>query len=180
MTTTTHLMTAEQLIKLPRGQFRYELIKGELLTMSPAGAEHGAVIMNLAAPLAIYVKNRNLGIVFGAETGFTLDRNPDTVMAPDIAFIRRERTTEISQGYFEGAPDLAVEVSSPSDRKSRVAKKVEQWLQAGSLAVWVVDPQTRTVSVHERDVDTIRLTAEDVLDADDIVRGFRMPVSDIF
>ena len=81
--------------------------------MSPAGAEHGAVIVNLTAPLAVYVKANNLGVLFGAETGFTLERNPDTVLAPDIAFIRRGRIGTLSKGYYEGAPDLAVEVVSP-------------------------------------------------------------------
>ncbi len=148
--------------------------------MSPAGAEHGAVIMNLAAPLTIYVKKKNLGIVFGAETGFTLERNPDTVMAPDIAFMRGERITELSKGYHEGAPDLAVEVTSPSDRESKVARKVELWLRMGTLGVWVVDPQTRTVSVHRRDIDVVHLSEEEVLDGGDIVPGFRFPVSEIF
>ncbi len=180
MSTTTQLMTAEELLKLPQDNFRHELIKGELLTMSPPGAEHGAVIMNLAAPLAIYVKQRKLGIVFGAETGFTVERNPDTVIAPDIAFLRRERITDLPKGYCEGAPDLAVEVNSPGDRRSKIARKVERWLQAGALAVWEVDPKTRTVSVHRRNLDAVVLSEDDLLDGDDIVPGFRVPVSEIF
>ena len=87
MSTTTQLMTADELLKLPRGRFRYELVKGELRTMSPAGDEHGIVIMNLAAPLAVHVKTNKLGFVYGAETGFKIATNPDTVRAPDIAFI---------------------------------------------------------------------------------------------
>ncbi|MBA3442791.1 MAG: Uma2 family endonuclease, partial [Pyrinomonadaceae bacterium] len=84
-------MTAEELIKLPSGKFRYELVKGELITMSPSGSEHGATVINLTLPLGVHVKTNNLGVVFGAETGFKLASNPDTVRAPDIAFVRRER-----------------------------------------------------------------------------------------
>jgi Uma2 family endonuclease len=90
MSTTTHTMTADELLKLSRGKFRYELVKGELITMSPAGSEHGAVIMNLAVPLGQYIKANKLGIAFGAETGFKLATDPDTVRAPDISFVRSE------------------------------------------------------------------------------------------
>ena len=101
MSTAARLMTAEELIRLPRGRHRYELVKGELLTMSPGGEEHGAIIINLAAPLALHVKANNLGRVYGAETGFKLESEPDTVLAPDIAFIRRERLGALSKGYRE-------------------------------------------------------------------------------
>ena len=107
-------MTAAELIRLPRGRHRYELVKGELLTMSPSGEEHGAVIVNLTLLLGQYVKANNLGVLYAAETGFKLESDPDTVLAPDLAFIRRERVGIRSKGYRCGAPDLAVEVLSPS------------------------------------------------------------------
>jgi Uma2 family endonuclease len=94
MSATTQPMTAEELLLMPRGKFRYELLKGELRKMSPAGSEHGAVIINLTLPLAQHVKANKLGVVFGAETGFKIARNPDTVLAPDIAFVRLERIPE--------------------------------------------------------------------------------------
>lgn len=182
MSATTQLMTAEELIKLPRGKFRYELIKGELITMSPAGSEHGAVIMNLGGPLSVYVKTNNLGVVFGAETGFKLASNPDTVRAPDIAFVRRERIppTGIPKGYWPGAPDLAVEVVSPGDTVYEVDEKVAEWLAAGASAVWVVNPKRRTVTIHRSLKDVVTLAEGDELDGQDVVPGFRCQVAEIF
>ena len=180
MSTATKLMTADELFRLPRGHFRYELVEGELLTVSPAGEEHGAVIVNLTLPLAQHVKANNLGVVYGAATGFKLETNPDTVLAPDIAFIRSERITILSKAYRTGPPDLAVEVVSPGESKSEVERKVERWLQAGTLAVWVVYPETRTVALHRPGLTATLLTEQDEVSGDDIVPGFRFPVSEIF
>ena len=182
MSTTTQLMTADELLKLPRGRFRYELIKGELITMSPSGNEHGAVIMNLAAPLTMHVKANKLGVVFGAETGFKLASNPDTVRAPDIAFISRARIERegIAKGYGTGSPDLAVEVLSPGDRDAEVKAKVAEWLANGASAVWVVSPKRRTVTVHRSPIDIKVITEQDELDGEDVVPGFRCRVAEIF
>ena len=182
MSTTTQLMTADELLKLPRGRHRYELVKGELITMSPAGHEHGAVIMNLAAPLAMHVKTNKLGTVFGAETGFKLTSHPDTVLAPDIAFIRRERVeqTGLSKGFGTGSPDLAVEVLSPGDREAKLKAKVAEWLANGALAVWVVSPKLRNVTVYRSLTDVTILAEHDELDGQDVVPGFRCRVADIF
>src|SRR5215212_3785969 len=122
MSTTTHFMTAEELLKLD-GPYCYELVKGELLTMSPPGAKHGAVGMNLSAPLHAYVTMKKLGVVFLAETGFILERNPDTVLAPDSSFIRSERLSNLPDGYLEMAPDLVVEVASPSQSRPEMERK---------------------------------------------------------
>src|SRR6185503_2311344 len=105
-TTQTHLMTAEELIRLPDDSMCHELIKGELLTMPPPGDLHGAVTMNLTGPLFNHVKANNLGVLRAAETGFKLESNPDTVLAPDIAFIARDRVGPRVSGYRNGAPDL--------------------------------------------------------------------------
>ncbi len=180
MSTATRLMTAEELIRLPRGRRRYELVKGELLTMSPAGEEHGAVIMNLAVPLGQHVKANKLGRVYGAETGFKLESDPDTVLAPDIAFIKAERLGALTKSYREGAPDLAVEVISPGESKNKIEKKTQRWLQGGAFAVWLVNPQTRTVSVCRLKLATKILSETDRLTGDDIVPGFSFPVSEIF
>jgi Uma2 family endonuclease len=180
MSTATRPMTAEELIKLPSGEFCYELVKGELLTMSPAGEEHGAVIMNLAAPLSMYVKANKLGVVYGAETGFKLESDPDTVLAPDIAFIRRAKVGERSKAYRMGAPDLAVEVISPGESKNKIEKKTEQWFQGGALAVWIVNPQTLTVTICRPHAAPVVLNDQDELTGDDLVAGFSIPVSEIF
>ncbi len=182
MSTTTQLMTADELLRLPRGRFRYRLVKGELITMSPAGSEHGVVIMNLAAPLAHYVKANKLGIVFGAETGFIIEENPDTVLAPDVAFISREHIPEsgIPKKYWPGTPDLAVEVLSPGDTPREVEKKVNQWLTAGAQVVWTVDPKRKSVTVHRASADASTFSETDELGGEDIVPGFRCRVSEIF
>ena len=180
MSATTQLMTAEELIKLPRGRLRYELIKGELLTMSPAGEQHGAVIMNLAVSLGQHVNATKLGRLYAAETGFKLESDPDTVLAPDIAFIKRERVGTISPAFRQGAPDLAVEVTSPGESRNKVAKKAQQWLELGAHVVWVVDPQKQLVTIYRSDSEAKTLTAADALTGDDVVPGFKILVSEIF
>ena len=174
------LMTAEELIKLPRGRFRYELVKGELLTMSPAGEQHGAICAKLLAELYVYVKANRLGIVYGAETGFKLESDPDTVLAPDVAFIGRERVGKVSIAFRNGAPDLAVEVTSPGESRNKVAKKAEQWLELGALVVWVVDPQKQIVTVYRFGSEARILTLADKLTGEDVVPGFKILVSEIF
>ncbi len=149
--------------------------------MSPVGSRHGAIAAEMAAILRDFVKPRRLGIVLGAETGFRIAQNPDTVRAPDAAFIRRDRIgAGLPQGFFPGAPDLAVEVLSPDDRASEVIAKVENWLEAGCLAVWVVDPKTRTVTVHHGTREAVILKPTDTLTGGDLLPGFGVPVAEIF
>ncbi|MFN2597018.1 MAG: Uma2 family endonuclease, partial [Pyrinomonadaceae bacterium] len=150
MSTTTRLMTADELLTLPRGRFRYELIQGELITMSPSGGEHGAVTVNLTVLLGQHIKANKLGVGFGAECGYKLESNPDTVRAPDFSFIVKERIAVrgIPKSYWEGAPDLAVEVLSPDDSPSKVAKKTADWFAGGAKEVWNVNLKRRTVAVH--------------------------------
>jgi Uma2 family endonuclease len=182
MSTTAKPMTADELIKLPRGRFRYELVKGELITMSPAGQEHGAVIANLTILLGQHVKANNLGMVFGAETGFKLETDPDTVRAPDVSFIGRERIerTGISKGFGAGSPDLAVEVLSPGDARREVEKKTAEWFAGGAEEVWNVDPKRRTIAVHRSPTDVKTLTEADELEGGEVVPGFRCRVAEIF
>ncbi|MDQ3684622.1 MAG: Uma2 family endonuclease [Acidobacteriota bacterium] len=182
MTVTTQLMTAEDLLKLPQDGFRYELVEGDLRRMPPAGHEHGDVTMNLAAPLHRHVKSNGLGKVYAAETGFLLKRNPDTIRAPDVAFIRRERVEQVSKStsYWPGAPDLVVEVVSPGDTVSRVEEKVQEWLKFGVRLVWIVSPKLRTVTAYRSLTDVVVLTEKDTLDGGDVVPGFQISVAEIF
>jgi Uma2 family endonuclease len=172
-------MTAEELIKLPDDGNHYELIKGELLTMSPPGDEHGAAIMNLTLPLGNYVKENNLGVLRAAETGFKLESDPDTVLAPDIAFIARDRVGPKVLGYRWGAPDLVVEVMSQWDTKPKATRKAELWVQLGARSVWLVNPRKRTVEVFRAGSEFRVFHETDEL-VDDIVPGFSIAVSEIF
>ena len=182
MSTTTKPMTADELLMLPRGRFRYELIKGELRTMSPSGSEHGAVIVNLTVLLGQHIKAHKLGVAFGAETGFKLASNPDTVRAPDLSFVPNEHipATGIPKAYWSGAPDLAVEVLSPNDRDAEVKEKTAEWLANGARAVWLIDPKRRSVTVYRSLNDVTTLTETDELDGQDVVPGFRCRVAEIF
>ncbi len=182
MTTTLQRSTASELFEMPHDGFRYELVKGELRKMSPSGSEHGAIIVNITVLLGQHVKSNKLGVCFGAETGFKIASDPDTVRAPDVAFISRERIPEsgITKKFWPGAPDLAVEVLSPGDTYTEVDEKVEDWLESGARAVWVVNPKRRSVSVYRSMTDVKRLSEGDELDGGDVVPGFRCKVSEIF
>ena len=182
MTTTTRPMTADELLDMPDDGFRYELVRGELRKMAPAGHDHGSIAALVAIRLGTYVMEGGLGKVYVAEAGFKLESDPDHVRAPDAAFVRRERAEAArgTPGFFPGAPDVAVEVVSPSDSYTEVEEKVADWLGAGTLAVIVVDPRRRTVKVHRSLEDAVVLTEADVLAIEDVVPGWRMPVQDIF
>jgi Uma2 family endonuclease len=139
---TTTLITADELLAMPTGMGkRYELVEGELREMSPAGWRHGKVTVRLTTRLDAHVEENDLGVVFGAGTGFRLASDPDTVRAPDISFISKQNLPEQEpgDGFWPGAPDLAVEVLSPGDRVGEVDEKTEAWLNAGCAAVWVVN-----------------------------------------
>lgn len=181
MSTLTR-MTADELWQLPQDGMRHELVRGQLTTMPPAGFEHGAVGFNLALPLGQHVKAHNLGLIVAAETGFFLAKGPDTVRAPDIAFVRRERVeaTGLPKRYWPGAPDLAVEVVSPQDTVYDVDDKVQEWLDGGAALVWVVNPRRRNVTVYRPGVAPVILSGDDRLEGGEVIGGFAIRVADIF
>jgi Uma2 family endonuclease len=178
MSTTTHLITAEELIRLDDDSHRHELIKGELLTMPPPGKEHGLICTNLTLILGQYVKVNKLGRVY-VESGYKLESDPDTVLGPDVSFVGTDRSGFRIEGYHSGPPDLAVEVLSPSDRKGKVEYKVSLWLQFGTKSVWLVNPRRRTVEVISASGERKLFNETDEL-VDDTVPGFRVAVSEIF
>ena len=174
-------MTAEELFDLPDDHMRHELVEGELRTMSPAGGEHGRVALRIGARVLDHVDEHGLGVAFAAETGFVLRRAPDTVRAPDVAFVASARLPAASgRGFPELAPDLVVEVVSPSDRASEVAAKAAMWLDAGVRLVWVVDPQARLAAVHHPGGLVTVLREDGALDGEDVLPGFRLPLAPLF
>jgi Uma2 family endonuclease len=181
-TMTAPLMTAEELFQLPDDDYKYELVEGGLIRMPPTGAEHGDIAVNACALLRNYVKAHDLGRVSAAETGFILKRNPDTVRAPDAAFIAKTRIPSegIPRTYWPFAPDLAVEVVSPNDRFDEVQEKVSDYFTAGTRLVWVVLPKTRTVLVYRSFHDVRSLGVNDELSGEDVIPGFTCHVAELF
>jgi len=173
--------TAEQLLTLREPGCRHELVRGELQRMSPAGHWHGAMGSPLQAFLSLHVRKRKLGRVYLAETGFLLTRNPDTVLAPDIAFVRRARLpADFSPGYFPGHPDLAVEVTSPGENPAEVHGKALRWLDHGTQLVWIVDPLEFRVTTYRSRDDIRVLGMDDVLTGGKVVPGFQIAVRELF
>jgi Uma2 family endonuclease len=178
ITTQTHLMTAEELGNLPDEPLRHELIKGELLTMPLPKYEHTRVAANLTWLLMQHAKTNRLGDVY-PEGGYKLESDPDTVLGPDVSFVAHNRVALSPEGYFDGPPDLAVEVLSPGDRRGKVEHKLSLWLEFGTRSVWLVNPRKRTIEVI-RSADERQIFHETDELIDDTVPGFRVKVSEIF
>lgn len=177
---TMALLTAEDLERVNLPNKRTELVRGTLIVREPAGFGHGKVAMRIGSALHAYVDRQGLGEVFAAETGFTLFRGPDTVRAPDVAFVSNERLPERSpRGFAELAPDLVVEVLSPGDGAGEVAEKIDDWLRAGCRLVWVVDPERRRARVHRANGSVHPLSQDDDLDGEDVVPGFRCALGEL-
>ncbi len=181
MKTQPKPMTADELFALPDDGLRYELVDGELRTMTPSAGEHGVIASRLDRRVATWVETQHLGLVFGAETGFRIRTDPDTVRAPDLAFIRGERISDPSvlQSYVPIVPDLVAEVISPNDRYTEVDAKVAEWLDAGVELVWVINPRRRTVAVHSPGGILLR-TEADELTGGTVLPGFACRVAELF
>jgi Uma2 family endonuclease len=182
MSTIARLITAEELFAMPDHGGRCELIDGETMPMAPAGGLHGYVGGILSGRLATHVIAKQLGIVLLAETGFLISRNPDTVLAPDAAFITSAQIASLGvpNGYLPYAPMLVIEVMSPRDTVADVADMMHRWIDAGVKVAWVVDPAGRTVTVHRSHDDIRVLTAKDILTGEQVVPGFECPVAELF
>lgn len=181
MEAVLELVTAEDVFKNPPVG-RYELVRGEIIPMAPTGFEYGYVAGNAYSALRSFVRQHKLGMVVTAETGFVLSRNPDSVRGADVAFVTTERATrqKNKEKFFEGPPDLAVEVVSPTDRAVDIEEKILKYLEAGALLVLVIYPRTKTLAVHRPGKDIRLLTFNDTLEGYDVLPGFTIPVSEIF
>ena len=180
MTTKLKPITAEELLKMPKGGSRYELIRGVLVEKMPPGHEHGQVMLRIGSILTYYADANDYGLTVGGEPGYRLDRDPDTVRAPDVAWIAPGRVPPGTPGYPESAPDLAVEVKSPSNSNPEMAAKATMWLSYGSQEVWVADPQATTVTVFRPGASPHTLTEHEDLDGGDLLSGFTTPVWRLF
>lgn len=181
MPTQTTPMTADDLWRMPGNGRLHELVRGELREMAPAGFDHGAVTITIGSLLLVHVKANKLGVV-GAETGFVLARNPDVVRGADAAFVASKRIPPTGRPvkYWEGAPDLAVEVLSPTDTVEAIEEKVDDYLAAGTRLVWVAHPRRRTMTVYQPGAKPVILDESDTLDGGDVVPGFSCVVARLF
>ncbi|MBI4520972.1 MAG: Uma2 family endonuclease [Gemmatimonadetes bacterium] len=174
------LLTAEEFERLPDDGYRTELVRGRVVREPPAGYEHGRIGGELIYVLNRFVREHRLGEVLASETGFVLFHDPDTVRAPDAAFVAASRIPSDPKGFAQLAPDLAVEVVSPSNTWSEVQDKVFDYLDAGTRLVWVLEPRRRRIRVFRSRDDVTILGEDDVLEGADVLPGFRVPVRGLF
>lgn len=182
------LMTADQLLLYDAHGMRAELVRGRLVVREPAGYQHGSIAARVLVRIALFLEQEQqaragahpLGEVLAAETGFTLQRQPDTVRAPGVAFVAWGRIPTSTAGFVEMAPDLAVEVLSPGDRPGDVLSKVADWLTAGTTLVWVIDPVRRVVRVYRADGSEAIVDEWSAVVGDDTLPGFSMPLASLF
>ena len=184
MTTATipRLVTAKEFAMMPDDEMRHELVNGEVIELSgPPMPMHGRTQLKSAGVLARFAERGGHGEVF-VETGFLISRDPDTVRAPDVALVLADRLPDgdLPRAYFQFAPDIAVEVVSPSDTPSAAHERALMWLDAGSVLVWMLFPDSRGVTVYRADGEIFTLGEDDVLDAAPVLDGFSVKVSDLF
>ena len=150
--------------------------------MSPAGGRHGRVAHNLGLILGSHVRSAELGVVYAAETGFLIQRDPDTVRAPDVAYVSHSRLEQIDDdtGYLPLVPDLVGEVISPSDTFVDVEEKAFSWLSAGARMVLLVEPGHRALHVYRATDNIVVLDETAEMDASDVVPGWRFAVRELF
>ena len=185
MATATQLMTAEDFfdwVHQPENRDRvFELVRGEVIEMPPAGKYHGFVCGNIAGILRNFASKRKQGYVCTNDAGVLVERDPDTVRGPDITFYEDDETAEtMERKYPEQPPKLAVDVFSPHDRINVVMVKVGQLLARGVELVWVVDPEARDVTVHQQGKSPYRVTSGKELSGDEVLPDFRCKVDEFF
>lgn len=159
-----------------------ELVQGRVIRVSPASKRHGAIAMTIGALLYTHVKKHKLGKTYAAETGVYIQRNPDTVRAPDAMFISNEREAQSNDPikFIDIAPDLAVEVLSPNDTWTEVETKIEEYFSAGVRLIWAIDPKQEIVAIYHPNGERIRLTKTDTLTGSDVLPDFAVPITEIF
>lgn len=175
------LITAAELLEHPEWN-PCELVRGEVIRMSPSSARHGQVAIRVTRRLLAYVDANDAGELFAAETGFLLERDPDTVRGPDVMFLSKQRVPAagIPSEFLPVPPDLAVEVISPSDAFSAVMEKAHSYVAAGVRLVWIVDPQTKQAHVFQPGKPAAILNASGTLSGEEVLPGFTLPLAELF
>jgi Uma2 family endonuclease len=175
------IMTAEQLERIEIPGKSTELVRGRLVVLEPPGTYHGKLAGRLLVRVGAFVESHRLGEVFGQDTGFRIASNPDTVRAPDLAFLGHERAARVARrGYAAVAPDLVAEIISPDDRPGEVRAKIAEWLDAGVRLAWELDPDRRVARMHRPDGSQSLVDADDELDGGAVLPGFRCELKDLY
>lgn len=173
-------MTAEERACRPVPDKRTELIRGRLVVREPVRLRRGEIVLRMARALGNFLEEHPIGRAYAGDPGFTIERHPDTVRAPDLAYIRSDRVpTDDPRGFDELAPDLAIEIRSPGDRAGAVRTKLRQWLKAGVRLVWLIDPARRTAHVYRANGTQAVLGEPDALDGEDVLPGFRLALEQL-
>jgi len=172
--------TIDQLEGRLPSDLRWELVEGELIVMSPSSAGHGRIAMRVGSILDCFVRDHDLGTVFAAETGFIRRRDPDSLRAPDAAFVRRERELNLERGFFPGPPDLAVAVASPDDSRRDLPDKARYWVEHGTRECWVIWPASRAVTVLDAEKTEHTIHEDQLLERPSLLPGFSCPVRELF
>jgi Uma2 family endonuclease len=175
------ILDLAQFCNLPDDDMRHELDEGELISMPPTKKLHWIAEQNINHALSMHLEKNRIGRICPSDAGFILSHDPPTMRQPDVTFIRTERAERTpDNGYVEGAPDLVVEVFSPSDSVPQLMRKTHQYLTAGALIVWIVYPERGEVHIFESGGSDRILTREDALDAPALLPGFSVAVKDLF
>jgi Uma2 family endonuclease len=172
-------ITAEELLRIPSEADLLELIDGEIRTLPFNGGRHGLIAARAGLSLGAYVKQHGLGVAVAAGTGFLIRRNPDTVRTADVAFVRTDRWNN-PEGFFEGAPDLVIEVISPNETYTAVTGKIRDWLKSGAELVIVNDPGRQSAEIHRSLTESVRIDINGSLDGGTVVPGWTLPLRDLF
>jgi Uma2 family endonuclease len=172
--------TAEMLERLPDDGWRRELVRGELVEMSPPNARHGRVVIRLGSRLETYADKHDLGEVY-SEVGWIFEHDPDTILGPDLSFVRKSRLKEVNEeGFARTYPDLAVEVLSPSNTAAEMVGKLEIYFRCGVSSVWIVEPKRQIAEIHRKGEPVRRLGLDDALEDPELLPGFSLPLRDLF
>lgn len=179
--TPSSLMSAAELFELQPPETDTELVRGRMIVREPPRPWHGLYAANLCWLVTHHVRGARLGAVFGQDTGFQIASDPDTVLAPDLAFVRMDRLPPPTEDrYWRLAPDLVAEILSPSDRRKATVRKIREWLDAGVLVAWLIDPKQRRATIHSRDGSELEVQADGMLTAGDVLPGFACALREVF
>jgi Uma2 family endonuclease len=181
---TRSRLTANDLWALGEGDRKLELVNGRIVEMAPPGGIHGRVILRISSMLDQYLRQHGGGEALAGDVGFVLHLPTDQerVRGPDVAFVSSNRLPDgrLPEGFVQGAPDLAVEVLSPSDTSMEVQQRVRDFLEGGARLLWVIAPQARTVTVYRADGTARLLKDEEALEGEDVLPGLMIPLADVF